>query len=234
MKVQSSAGHHDGAGGSHNVNSYRLALSRAAPIDRPWGDINSPWPSGTRHIARAFFRSSCSKALAILLISEARAPTAVATVRQSATAAPTSRIICRATGSAMPKKVRDAFDQVNRAGALVEVDIRRQDTRLDVRWGRIEIVSGRQRPAVLAEPEESVIAQMALVEAAVCSKHRSISCGDFRKIPANNPRLVFFFSMVALFFVGGIFSWCLSRQHRMGDGAEQREPGQGNAHPDKE
>jgi hypothetical protein len=43
-----------------------------------------PAPFLAHHNARAFFRSSCSKSLAILLISEDRAPTAAATVRQSA------------------------------------------------------------------------------------------------------------------------------------------------------
>ncbi len=55
---------------------------------------------------------------------------------------------------------RRLFEKVDRASAFVEINIRRQDTRFDVRRHRVEVVSWRQRPARPAEPEETVVAQV--------------------------------------------------------------------------
>src|SRR6266404_5398781 len=59
---------------------------------------------GPRHSARARLRSSCSKALAMRLISAARAPASLAVTRQVAVTAATSLMITRAWASESPKK----------------------------------------------------------------------------------------------------------------------------------
>src|SRR5260370_41160543 len=58
---------------------------------------------GSRHSAKARFRSSCSKALAMRLISADLAPTALALSRQVVVTAATSLIIARACTSVRPK-----------------------------------------------------------------------------------------------------------------------------------
>ena len=55
---------------------------------------------------------------------------------------------------------RRLFEQIERAGSLVEVDVRRQHTRLEIGGHRIEVIGGRERPPGLAEPEKAVVAQM--------------------------------------------------------------------------
>lgn len=55
---------------------------------------------------------------------------------------------------------RSLLQKIERTGALVEVDIRREHARLEICWRRIEIIGRREPPSGLAEPKETVIAQV--------------------------------------------------------------------------
>lgn len=71
------------------------------PRRRAQEQVTRDCPGGQR--ASACFRSSCSKALAIRVISADRAPTSLATVRHVDVAAATSLMIPRACGSPRAK-----------------------------------------------------------------------------------------------------------------------------------
>lgn len=55
------------------------------------------------------------------------------------------------------KELRRSLKEVKRAGAFVEVDVGRQQPRLKISWRGIEIISRRERPSRLSQPEETVL-----------------------------------------------------------------------------
>ena len=58
------------------------------------------------------------------------------------------------------RRTRKRLKQIERAGALVEFDVGRQDPRLEVRGCRIQVVGGRERSSRPVEPQEAVVAQV--------------------------------------------------------------------------
>ena len=56
------------------------------------------------------------------------------------------------------EETRSGFQQVERTGAFIEIDIRRQHPRLEIGRNGIEVVGWGKRPSRLSEPEEAVVA----------------------------------------------------------------------------
>jgi len=88
---------------SRRTGRRRRRSNRAVEVDGRARDRAECWrivvvQEGPRHSASARLRSSCSKALAMRLISADRAPTALAVSRQVAVTVATSLIIARACG----------------------------------------------------------------------------------------------------------------------------------------
>ena len=60
------------------------------------------------------------------------------------------------------------LEQVQRTGAVVEVDAGGQHAGLEIDGERVEVVGGRQNPARLAQPQEAMVAQVIV---AVADEH---------------------------------------------------------------
>lgn len=58
------------------------------------------------------------------------------------------------------EKLRRRLQQIERTGALVEIDVRGQHPRLEIGRNRIEVVCRRERPTRLSQPQETVIAEV--------------------------------------------------------------------------
>ena len=110
------------------------------------------------YLPRAFFKSSCSKAVAIRSISVSPKPQRAACLRHFAMVSPTSLAIVFARDSS--RSAGNLYRQRQRRRCVVFCDRRRQHTWFQVDRHRVEIVCRRKAPSRLSCVEEAVIAEM--------------------------------------------------------------------------
>ena len=63
-------------------------------------------------------------------------------------------------GEAEAEILRRRLEKVDRTGAFVEINVRRQHTRFEIGRYGIEVVGRGERPSRFAQPEEAVVAQV--------------------------------------------------------------------------
>ena len=134
-----------------------------------------------------------------------RIPTSPATARHCLVAPATSRRTSRARSRLIPKYPRHTFYQPDRAGALVEVDVGRKDSRLQISRRRVQIVRWQQRPAGSVPQQEPMVPKVVVnVRDQHVKRHATKQCDSVRlRCRSVASKRVHEFPIAAALSVGG-------------------------------